>query len=232
MDFAFNREGADAFIMGIAKIDAKAIVFDLDGTIVNSQDAYVEAAVKAFQATGLKLPPEPVLLEIPKLLEQNLPIDEFVYANQARFLDVYLNTFYAITDVKTKPIDNIHATLDALQQKAKLALITMRHIPSAELTAELQQFGLARYFECVLTARDTVKPKPSPEALIKALDAIGARTCDCLVVGDSVNDIKAGKAAGAKTIAVLSGLYTRQELTLLEPDLILDSALQLPSCIV
>ena len=232
MDFAFNREGCNLDLMGIAKLDAKAIVFDLDGTLVNSRDAYVEAGVAAFQATGLKLPPEPALLEIPKLLEQNLPLDELVHADKARFLDVYLNTFYAVTDVKTKPLSNIHATLEALQQKAKLALITMRYIPSAELTKELQQFGLARYFDCVLTARDTVKPKPSPEALIKALDAIGAQTRDCIVVGDSVNDVKAGKAAGAKTIAVLSGLYTRQELALLGPDLILESALQLPGCII
>ncbi len=217
--------------MGTAKLDVKAIVFDLDGTLVDSRDAYVEAAVAAFQATGLKLPPEQELLQIPKLLEQNLPIDELVGADKARFLDVFLNTFYSITDVKTTPISNIHATLETLQQKAKLALITMRHIPNVVLARELQQFGLMQYFDCVLTARDTSKPKPSPEALIKALSVMGTQICDCLVVGDSVNDIKAGKAAGAKTIAVLSGLYTRQELVKLNPDLILESAVQLPGCI-
>jgi HAD superfamily hydrolase (TIGR01509 family) len=217
--------------MGTAKLDVKAIVFDLDGTIVNSRDAYVEAAAAAFQATGLELPPVQVVLQIPKLLEQNLPIDELVCADKARFLDVYLKTFYSITGVKTKPIINIHAALGTLQQKVKLALITMRNVPNITLARELKQFGLAQYFAYMLTAQDTSKPKPSPEALLKALDAIGTQICDCLVVGDSVIDIKAGKAAGAKTIAVLSGLYTKQELAKLNPDLILESAIQLPDCI-
>ena len=217
--------------MGTAKLDVKAIVFDLDGTIVNSRDAYVEAAAAAFQAMGLALPSLKAVLQIPKLLEQNLPIDELVCADKARFLDVYLKTFYSITSLKTKPIINIHVALETLQQKTKLALITMRNVPNAVLARELKQFGLAQYFAYMLTAQDTSKPKPSPEALMKALDAMGAQICDCLVVGDSVIDIKAGKAAGAKTIAVLSGLYSKQELAKLNPDLILESAIQLPDCI-
>jgi HAD superfamily hydrolase (TIGR01509 family) len=227
-----QRQEAAASDMDTTNLTVKAILFDLDGTIVNSRDAYLEAAKTAFHAMGLELPTAQKTLQIPKRLEQNLPIDDLVCTDTARFLDVYLKTFYAITPVKTKPILNIHATLEKLQQKAKLTLITMRNVPNAALTRELQQFGLAQYFTYILTAQDTRKPKPSPEALIKALNAIDIQVCDCLVVGDSVIDIKAGKAAGAKTIAVLSGLYTKQELAKLNPDLILENATQLPNCIL
>jgi HAD superfamily hydrolase (TIGR01509 family) len=144
---------------------------------------------------------------------------------------MYLKTFYAITEVKTKPIPNIQTTLQTLQQKAKLALITMRNVPKTTITKELQQFGLANYFTHIITAQDTHKPKPSPEALIKTLQAIDVQICDCLIIGDSVSDIKAGKAAGAKTAAVLSGLFSQQELAKLNPDLILKDVTQLPNFI-
>ena len=217
--------------MDMTKLKAKAILFDLDGTIVDSRDAYLEAAKTAFQTVGLEPPTMQTALQIPKMLEQNLPINDLAHANITRFLDVYLRTFYAVTEMKTKPIPNIHAALENLQQKAKLALITMRNVPNSAVAKDLQQFGLAQYFTYILTARDTRKPKPSPEALIKALKAIDVQICDCTIVGDSVIDVNAGKAAGARTVAVLSGLYTKQELDKLNPDLILENATQLPSCI-
>ena len=217
--------------MNMAKLKAKAIIFDLDGTIVNSRDTYSEAAKKAFQELGLEPPTTQTTLQIPKRLEQNLPISDLVHSNEAHFLDVYLRTFYEITTVKTKPIPNVHGALEDLQQKAKLAIITMRDFPQAKVAEELQQFGLAKYFTLILTAKDTHKPKPSPEALKKALKVMDVQVCDCLVVGDSVIDITAGKAAGAKTIAVLSGLYTKQELAKIKPDLILRDATELLNCI-
>ena len=217
--------------MKATKLKVKAILFDLDGTIVDSRDAYLEAAKTAFHAMGLEPPTMQTTLQIPKRLEQNLSIDDLTHTNTARFLDVYLKTFYAITELKAKPIPNIRTALENLQQKAQLVLITMRNVPKVSVAKELQQFGLARYFTYILTAQDTHKPKPSPEALIKALKVIDVQICDCLIVGDSVIDITAGKAAGAKTIAVLSGLYTEQELAKFNPDLILKNAAQLPNCI-
>ena len=56
----------------------------------------------------------------------------------------------------------------------------------------------------------------------------GIETCECVVVGDSVADIKAGKAAGAITVAVLSGIFSREELEREKPDLILENVNKLP----
>ena len=103
----------------------------------------------------------------------------------------------------------------------------MRNVPKKAVTGELKQFSIAKYFIHIVTAKDTHKPKPSPEALIKAVKAIDVEISDCLIVGDSTSDIKAGKAAGAKTIAVLTGLYTKKELAEQKPDLILKNATQL-----
>jgi phosphoglycolate phosphatase len=227
-----HRPNTETPNMNKTKLKVKGILFDLDGTIVDSRDAYLEAARTAFQAMGQEPPTTQTALEIPKRLEQNQPIDDLTHANTQRFLEVYLRTFYAITEVETKPIPNIHTALETLQQKAKLALITMRNVPKTAITKELEHFGLAHYFTHIITAQDTHRTKPSPEALIKTLKAIDVQICDCLIVGDSVTDIKAGKAAGAKTVAVLSGLYTKQELATLNPDLILKDAPQLPNHII
>jgi HAD superfamily hydrolase (TIGR01509 family) len=226
-----HKTKTETLRMSEVKLKAKGIFFDLDGTIVDSRDAYVEAARTAFQAMGQEPPPAKTALEIPRRLEQKQPLSPIVKADISKFLTVYLRTYYAISKEKTKPIPNISTTLETLSRKAKLALITMRSVPKDAIIKELEHFGIAKYFTHIVTAMDTHKPKPSPEALIKTIKAIDVQICDCIIVGDSVNDIRAGKAAGAKTIAVLTGLFTRQELANEHPDLILKDATALPNFI-
>jgi HAD superfamily hydrolase (TIGR01509 family) len=125
----------------------------------------------------------------------------------------------------------INETLEKLSRKAVLALITMRYVSKNKVMAELENFGIAKYFRHIITALDTHYPKPSPEALIKCAKQLGVQTCECLVVGDSVADIRAGKAAEAKTVAVLSGIFSRRELEREKPDLILENVNQLPDFI-
>ena len=144
---------------------------------------------------------------------------------------MYFQTWYSISQEKTKLIPNVSATLETLSQKAKLALITMRHAPTQAIIKELECFGISKYFTHVVTAMDTSKPKPSPEALIKCVEALDVEMCSCIIVGDSVNDIRAGKAAGAATVALLSGLFQCEELIKECPDLILKDVTELPEYI-
>ena len=215
--------------MSKAKLNVKGILFDLDGTIVDSKEAYIEAAKTAFQTMGQKPPEKRTALEIPKRLEQNLPITDIVNGNVTDFLNVYLKTYYSVTKEKTKPFPNVQTTLEKLSRNMKLALITMRFVHKNQITTELEQFHLAKYFSHIVTALDTHKPKPSPEALIKTVKALDVNMCDCIIVGDSVVDVRAGKAAGAKTVAVLSGLFSQDELAQEHPDLILDNITLLPN---
>jgi HAD superfamily hydrolase (TIGR01509 family) len=210
------------------KLKACGILFDLDGTILDTTPAYLSAAETAFQATGQPPPPPERILLIPKRLEQRQPITDIVTIDTKKFLDVFLKTFYAIAPAKTKPMPNVTAVLEELSGKAKLSVITMRFMPKKVVQQELKQHGLDHYFTQIVTALDTVKPKPSPEALIQAGDAMAVPMCDCVIVGDSVVDVQAGKAAGVKTVAVLSGLYTREELAVAKPDFIIGNLTELP----
>jgi phosphoglycolate phosphatase len=211
------------------KLKAKAILLDLDGTIVDSKEAYLEAAKTAFAAAGKKIVDPKTALEIPKRLEQNLPIDDLVSGiDTQKFLEAYLKAYYDATATKTKPMPKISVTLERLSKKTKLALITMRYVPQERIVEELEEFGLARYFKEVITAMDTDDPKPSPEALIRCAKHLSVKPSECLIVGDSVADVKAGKSAGATTIAVLSGIFTRDELERQKPCLIIESVNGLP----
>lgn len=215
--------------MGNVKLKAKAIILDLDGTIVDSRRAYLEAVKAAFAAIGQKTVDITIVTEIPKRIEQSLPIDDLIGGiDVKKFLGAYLKAYYEATAEKTVPMPGISETLEKLAAKAKLALITMRHVPRRKVVEELERFGLAKYFENVMTALDTSLPKPSPEALIQCAIKMSVKTSECVVVGDSVADAKAGRNAGAKTVAVLSGIFTREELEKEKPDLILESVKMLP----
>ncbi|HLN89901.1 MAG TPA: HAD family hydrolase [Candidatus Binatia bacterium] len=210
---------------------AKGIFLDLDGTIVDSTGAYVEAARIASKAIGKKPLQTKIALEIPKRLEQGLSISDITEGDTKKFLHVFLKAYYSSTESKTRLFPNVSATLESLSEKSKLALITMRHVPNQVIYKELDYFGVAKYFTHIVTAMDTSKPKPSPEALVLCAEALDLEMGDCMIAGDSVNDVRAGKAAGTRTVALLSGLFQREELIKERPDLILPNLNTLPEII-
>jgi len=207
----------------------KGALIDLDGTIVDSRRAYSEALKKTYKALGLKNFNPAIALEIPRRLEQNQPLTDLIpEVNIEKFLETYLGVYYAITENETKPLPNVSKTLEELSRRLKLALLTMRHVPEENIRKELAKFGLAKYFQCVFTALDMRFPKPSPKAILECVEKLGVKISECVVVGDSIMDIRAGKNAGAKTVAVLSGIFLREELVKEKPDLILKDISELP----
>jgi HAD superfamily hydrolase (TIGR01509 family) len=211
------------------KLKVRGIIIDLDGTIVDSREAYREALANALKTFGIKEFDPNLILEIPRRLEQNLPIKDLMpKINIENFLKIYLKAYYELAEDKVKPLPNISKTLETLSKRAKLALLTMRHVPGENVEKWLEKVGLAKYFQCVVTALNVQFPKPSPGALIDCTRKLGVEVGECAIVGDSVTDIKSGKNAGAKTVAVLSGIFTKEELEKEKPDLIIESINELP----
>ena len=216
------------------KIAAKALLIDLEGTLVNPTQALLEAATAGFIAIGTTEYDATVGIEIAKRMEQNLPVHDLFSPEQRKpqvikkFLRTYIDAYYVSTINKATPIPNVYQTLQTLSQTMPLALVTLRSIPKKQITKELQKLKLLPYFRTVITTMDVKNPKPHPEAVIKAAQQLGVSAKHTAIVGDSIVDIQAGKAANAKTIAVLTGLYTRQELEKENPDLIIPDITQLP----
>lgn len=217
------------------KLSVKALLLDLDGTLVNSKQAYREAGKAGFVAVGLlDSNDEKVAFEVARRLEQDLHIDDLFTQFkiggevEARFLPAYLSAYYSAVISKSKLFPNVKTTLQTLSHNFHLALITLRYSAREQVIDELQHLRIKQYFRVVVTALDVKKPKPAPDALLVAAKKLNIAIHECAVVGDSIVDVQAGKAAGAKTIAVLSGLFNREELEKQKPDLIIEGIDSLP----
>ncbi len=213
--------------MAERKLRVKALLLDLDGTLVDSTEALKEAGRAGFAAIGLSdFNDDKIAFEIARRLEQGLPIDDLFTKFQVdreaeeHFLPAYLNAYYSAVTSKSKLFPNVKETLQTLSQHFPMALITMRYVLRGQVNDELRHLGVKKYFRIIVTALDVAKPKPFPDALLVAAKKLNKPIGECAVVGDSIVDIQAGKSAGAKTIAVLTGLFSRQELERQKPDLI------------
>jgi phosphoglycolate phosphatase len=211
------------------KLHVKAIILDLDGTLVDSRQAYSEAARKAFSSVGRRRVSIKTVIEIPRRFEQGIPIDDLLPGVDVKeFRRTYLRAYYQAAAAMAKPLPNVANSLKKLSEKAKLALTTRREVPNEVVILQLKELGLEAYFQAVVTACDRFSPKPSPDAIIECSRRLGVKTSECAVVGDSIVDIEAGRRAGVKTVAVLSGIFSGDELKKEKPDLILESVTKLP----
>jgi phosphoglycolate phosphatase len=216
------------------KLKVKALLIDLDGTIVDITAPCKKAAKQAASALKLQNIDAKIGLEIAKKLQSNLSLDN-VFAkfnidkNMGKeYLKLFLNAWYTIAPMETTPLPGVHTTLQKLSEHFQLALITRRNMPKEPIIEELKRLGLKQFFEVIVTSQDVNEPKPSPQAFVKAANHLAVPIHDCAVVGDAVVDIQAGKSAGAKTIAVLSGLFSQKELEKQKPDLIIKEINFLP----
>jgi phosphoglycolate phosphatase-like HAD superfamily hydrolase len=87
----------------------------------------------------------------------------------------------------------------------------------------LTQFDLCKYFEVIVTGLSAPHTKPYPDPILLAAQTMGVQPHECVMIGDTTVDMRAGKAAGAQTIGVLCGFGEEPELRQLGADLILKS---------
>jgi phosphoglycolate phosphatase-like HAD superfamily hydrolase len=215
-------------------MQVKAILIDLDGTIVNIREPLVAAAAQTASTLGLKNIDAKIGLELAKDLQSN-PSPEGILAKfgidkemRRKFLETFLSIWHRIVSIRTTVVSNADVTLHRLSEHYRLALITRRDMPKEPIRRELERLGLTEYFKVIVTTKDVKEPKPSPQAFAKAANQLGVAIQDCLVVGDSITDIEAGRSAGARTAAVLSGLFSREELEKEKPDFIIKDINCLP----
>ncbi len=93
--------------------------------------------------------------------------------------------------------------------------------------AFLRQFDLLKYFDVVVSALSAEHTKPYPDPILLAARKMGVPPEACLMTGDTTVDIRAGRAAGAQTVAVLCGFGEEPELRRRGPDLVLPSTANL-----
>jgi pyrophosphatase PpaX len=196
----------------------KGIVFDFDGTIVDSTNMVFKVLNDALKKRSLPT------IEIELLGRMSgLPVGDIVntktYISESTAKEIEKDVFDAYTvfcRTSCQLLPQVENTLKTLKSKQiKIGLLTAT--PSKSLKAVAEKFSLNDYFDIIL-AKGDAKNKPNPEGLEKIITEFGIEKDECLYVGDSPIDILTGKAAGIKTIAVTTGLATIQQLKEAKPD--------------
>jgi HAD superfamily hydrolase (TIGR01549 family) len=116
-------------------------------------------------------------------------------------------------------IPGVNEMLETLSMRYPLAVVSARDTRTTELF--LQHFGLRRFFQVIVTAQTCAHTKPFADPVLYAAKEMNVDPGDCLMVGDTTVDIRAGNRAGAQTVGVLCGFGEEFELRKVEADMIL-----------
>ncbi|MBI5204548.1 MAG: HAD-IA family hydrolase [Nitrospirae bacterium] len=200
------------------------IIFDLDGTLVDSSTDITNALNYAIKPYGLK----PLTIkDTVKMVGEGLTrLVEKIVVNNTGIKNEVLDRFIAyytehLTDF-TKPYPGIIEALEKLKRFKKAVISNKREALSKKL---LEDLGLLRFFDIVLGSDSVHEKKPSPVPVKKVLELLKIAPGKALIVGDSNFDIQAGKSAGIITVAVTYGFRNRESLK--GADFIIDDIKQL-----
>jgi phosphoglycolate phosphatase-like HAD superfamily hydrolase len=98
--------------------------------------------------------------------------------------------------------------------------------------AFLERFDLVQYFDAIVTGLSAKHTKPYPDPVLFAADKLGVAPENCLMIGDTTVDIRAGKSAGAQTVGVLCGFGEEPELRKMGADMILEDTTELVGLLI
>lgn len=203
----------------------RLIIFDLDGTLVDSSVDITNALNHAIVPYGLdKLTVEKTVSLVgeglTRLVEKLLG-DERADIKPA-VLERFLSYYTEHLSDYTIPYPGVRETLEKLGAYRKVVISNKREALSKRLLADL---GLIQYFDAVLGSDSVKERKPSPEPVLKIMSLLSINPEEAIIVGDSTYDINAGRAAGVTTVAVSYGY--REASLLQDADLIIDDIGQL-----
>ncbi len=195
------------------------VIFDLDGTLIDSSAGVVEAVNYAFSQLG-ETPPsaESIRASIGFPLEEffrqvsDLPVPELYRHFQVRAAESVVGA--------AVPLAGVQETLDALGARGYCLGIATTKI-NAHINRILRKLNWEKYFKARVGADDVRNVKPDPEAFLLAMTRLGARPASTLVVGDTVNDVVAAQAIPVRVAAVDSPYGGADRVRALSPDYVI-----------
>jgi len=201
----------------------RAVVFDLDGTLVDSRADIVASARFALKVHG---EPDRADADIARHVGDGaraLVAGTLGAPLGSARVDPVLATF--LDYYTAHPIDHtvpMPGALETLRALAALPLAICTNKPRRVTVALLDAMDLSRYFALVVAGDDLPGKKPDPAPLRHITAHLGVDPTALAMVGDGVQDVRAGRAAGAFTVAITGGFTTRAALEAEGPDAIVD----------
>lgn len=204
--------------------DTMIILFDLDGTLIDSTEAILESFSQAFDQYGF---PHAKSEEIKSLI--GYPLDK-MFADlgvpQERvwdFVHSYKEHYRKISTQKTLLLNNAREAVLRAKEFATLGIVTTKTgLYSREL---MEHFELMHHFDVLIGREDVEHPKPHPEPILKALESLKSSKENVWMIGDTKLDLLCAEAAGVQSLAVTSG-YDSLETLKKYTDVIFSDALE------
>jgi len=199
------------------------MIFDFDGTLVNSGDDLVTSVNYTLNRLSLPVLPEKKIISfigdgVQKLMERSLGNFFPEHFDEAmKIFDCYYKEH--LLD-KTVLIPGAEAVLHHFQNKRKIILTNKLHVYTVQITDALH---LTDFFDEIIGADSRPYRKPDRRLIQSLLDQHGVSREKTVVVGDGINDVLLAKNAGVISCAFLNGLGSREELLSLQPDFVCEN---------
>ncbi|MDK2960686.1 MAG: pyrophosphatase PpaX [Bacillota bacterium] len=203
----------------------RSVLFDLDGTLIDTNRLIIES----FQYTlkrhlGREVPAAEIVSTFGRPLIEGLR--HFSPEKAEEMLQTYRRYNEARHDATTTLIPGVRETLSALKGAGlSLAVVTSKRRGLA--LRGLRLFNLEVYMDAIVTPEDTVRHKPEPDPVLKALELLRVNPKEALMVGDSPLDLACARAAGTYTAAALWSALPRELLLAEKPDFLLTKMTEL-----
>ena len=185
-----------------------AMIFDLDGTLLDSNDLHVRAWESALKDNGFEILASRLKREIGKGGDQLLPslLGEIDAATDQKLRDAYAAHIKQILQKETvQVLAGARELLGELKNRGlKLALATSSKSEFLALMERSSDWNFQDEFDVVVTSSDAEKSKPAPDVISVALEKLGLSPAQCAFVGDTIYDAQACRGAGVVCFGVLS----------------------------
>lgn len=229
----------------MSKEKFKAVIFDLDGTLLDTLDdltAAVNYALSGFNLGSLDRDTVKRYVGngVPKLIERALfratageepDLDRGTFSDRGLFnaaLAVFTEYYGEHSMDLTAPYDGVCEVISRLKKRGlKTAIVTNKYEAAAK---ELKDKFFADV-DTIVGARDDIRPKPAPDGVYKALEALGVDKRDAVYVGDGETDMKTAKNCGMRVAAVTWGFRDESVLREFNPDYMINKPSELLSLI-
>jgi pyrophosphatase PpaX len=199
-----------------------AVLFDLDGTLIDSIELILASMRYAFAKCERNAPTDDEWLvgvgtPLRTMFERYSPDENSLNA----FIAAYREHQLANHDDLVRSYEGVAETLTLLAASGHpLAIVTSK--TEALARRGLDRVDILHYFDVIIGCDSCQRHKPDPEPVVTALQRLGYAPHEALFVGDSVHDVAAGNAAGVLTVAALWGPFSREQLALATPGAFLE----------
>lgn len=210
------------------------ILFDLDGTLIDSTTAILSGFNGAFEYFSL---PNPKDEQICSLIGYPLE-DIFAKLNAPselipNLIDKYKEIYRLLYLENTTLLPNVNLAIQTAAKFADLGVVTTK--TSKYSSNLLENLGILKYFKILIGRDDVINPKPNPEPILKALEILNKPKQNAFMVGDTNLDINCAKNAGISAVAVSCGYESKenlQKIVSIVKDDALQAVLHIQNCVL